>query len=132
MKGKEYVRPHSAGWWLAKRSYTLFMLREATALFVGGYAIFLIVLIARAAQEQDAFVSFVEGLKSPVSIVLHLIALAMTAYHSATWMSSIPKATALWRGDERVSPGTLISAGYLSWLLASVLVVLIASVLLRG
>jgi fumarate reductase subunit C len=132
MKGKEYVRPSTAGWWLAKRSYTLFMLREATALFVGGYAIFLIVLIARAAQGQDAFSAFVLGLKSPISIVLHLLALAMTAYHSATWMSSIPKATPLWRGDERVSPGALIGAGYLAWLLASALVVGIALGVLRG
>jgi hypothetical protein len=47
-------------------------------------------------------------------------------------MSSIPKATPLWRGDEQVSPGALIGAGYLSWLLASVLVVGIALGVLRG
>ena len=38
MKGKEYVRPRAANWWLEKKSYTLFMLRELTALFVAGYA----------------------------------------------------------------------------------------------
>jgi fumarate reductase subunit C len=36
MKGKEYVRPVGANWWLRKRSYTLFMLRELTAVFVAG------------------------------------------------------------------------------------------------
>ncbi len=132
MKGKEYVRSSSTGWWLAKRSYSLFMLREATALFVGGYAIFLIVLIARAAGGPDPWAAFVQGLKSPVSIVLHLITLAMAAYHSATWMSSIPKATPLWRGDERVSPGAMIGAGYLSWLVASLVVVGLGIALLRG
>ncbi|MES4792524.1 MAG: fumarate reductase subunit C, partial [Chloroflexota bacterium] len=31
MTGKQYVRPVPSTWWLAKKSYTLFMFREATA-----------------------------------------------------------------------------------------------------
>jgi fumarate reductase subunit C len=127
MKGKEYVRPIPATtWWLKKQPYTRFMIREFTALFVGGYAIFLIVLVYRASQGQDAFTAFVEGLKSPASIVLHLLTLAMTAYHSATWFGSMAKVLVLWRGEERVNPGTIIASGYLLWAVVSVVVVGIA------
>src|SRR5262249_55309397 len=58
MKGKEYVRPMPSNWWLKKRNYTLFMVRELTAVFVAGYAIFLLVLIYRASQEPLAFFAF--------------------------------------------------------------------------
>src|SRR5438876_12333064 len=82
MKGKQYVRPMPANWWLLKQSYTVFMLREFTELFVAGYAIFLIVMVYRALQVPDVFAAFVAELKSPVSIALHLVVLLMTAYHS--------------------------------------------------
>src|SRR5262245_55618775 len=72
MKGKEYIRPIPRNWWLTKRSYTLFMIRELTAVFVGGYAIFLLFLIYRASQGPEAFNAFVDGLKSPFSIILHI------------------------------------------------------------
>ena len=126
MKGKQYVRPMPANWWLQKQPYTVFMLREFTTLFVAGYAIFLIVLVYQALQGPDAFAAFVAGLKSPVSLVLHLLVLFMTAYHSATWFNSMAKGVVLWRGEERVSDGTIIAAGYVLWLLASVVVAGIA------
>lgn len=124
--GKQYVRPHRADWWLQKKSYTLFMLREATALFVGGYAIFLLVLLYQAAQGRDAFRAFVEGLKSPVSIVLHLIVLAMVLYHSITWISTVPKITVFWRGEERVPEGTVMGASYALWFLATAVIAALA------
>ena len=132
MKGKEYVRPMPATWWLQRRPYTLFMLREFTAVFVAGYAVFLIVLLDRALQGPEAFAAFVQGLKSPVSIVLHLIVLAMTAYHSATWFDSMAKVIVLWRGEERVSPASIVAAGYAAWVVASLVVVIIAFALARG
>jgi fumarate reductase subunit C len=58
--------------------------REATAVSVGAYAIFLLVLVYRA-QEAPSFSAFFEGLRSPVSLLLHLIALMMVLYHTFTW-----------------------------------------------
>ena len=110
MKGKEFRRSPSTTWWLAKKSYTLFMLREFTAVFVAGYAIFLMVLVYQASQGQDAFRAFVEGLKSPVSIVLHLLALAMALYHTVTWFSVTPKVMAFWRGEERIPASAIIAS----------------------
>ena len=122
MRGKEYVRPIGANWWLQRPAYTQYMLREITALFVLGYAIFLLVLIYQATQGQDAFTSFVERLKSPVSIVLHLLVLAMALYHTVTWLNATPKAIVLWRGEERVPPETLIAGSYVVWLVLSILI----------
>ena len=122
MKGKEYRRPIRPTWWLGRRAYTLFMLREATALFVGGYAVFLLVLLYRASQGSDAWSQFVQGLRSPLSIVLHLIALAMAIYHTVTWFQSTPKVLVVWRGEERVSPAIITAANYVFWLVVSAVV----------
>jgi len=122
VRGKEYVRPIGANWWLKRPAYTQYMLREVTALFVGGYAVFLIVLVYRATQGLDAFSAFVEGLKSPTSIVLHLLTLLMALYHTITWLNATPKALVFWRGEERVPDETIIAASYVVWIVLSLLV----------
>jgi fumarate reductase subunit C len=98
------------------------MLREVTAFFIAGYAVFLLVLLYQAGQEPEAFAAFVEGLKSPVSIVLHLLVLAMAIYHSITWLNAAPKVMVFWRGEERVGPQTIIAGNYVVWLVLSLIV----------
>src|SRR5437588_12988895 len=98
MKSKEYIRPIPGNWWLKKRSYTLFMIRELTAVFVAGYALFLLFLLFRATQGADAFAGFVDGLKSPLSIALHLVALIMALYHSITFFNLSGAVTRIYRG----------------------------------
>jgi fumarate reductase subunit C len=122
VRGKEYVRPIGANWWLQRPAYTQYMLRELTALFVGGYAVFLIVLVYRATQGLDTFAAFVESLKSPTSVVLHLLTLVMSLYHTVTWLNAAPKALVFWRGEERVPPETIIAASYVIWIVLSLIV----------
>jgi fumarate reductase subunit C len=102
------------------------MLRELTAVFVAGYAIYLLVLIYQAGQSADAFTQFAQGLKSPVSIVLHLLVLAMAVYHTVTWFNATPKVMVLWRGEERVSPTLIVASNYVAWVVISVIVAGIA------
>jgi fumarate reductase subunit C len=125
MKGKEYVRPIPSNWWLQRPGWTKFMIREATALFVAGYAVFLLVLVHRA-QNAESFSAFFQGLKSPVSLILHVITLAMVLYHAFTWFGSLPQAVAVWRGEERVSASLLVSSQYVALLIVSALVAWIA------
>src|SRR5262249_39337466 len=132
MKGKEYLRPTSANWWMQKRSYTQFMLRELTAVFVAGYALFLLVLLYRVHQGLVAFTAFAVGLVSPVSIVLHVVALAMALYHTFTWFNLTPKAMVVWRGEEKVNPMLIAGVNYVAWAVVSALIAWIAITVARG
>lgn len=132
MKGKEYIRPISSGWWLKKRAYTLFMVRELTAVFVAGYAIFLLTLIHRAMQGPEVFTTFIQGLKSPLSILLHLLALAMAIYHSVTWFNLTPKVLVVWRGEDQVNPALIAVSHYVAWVLISVVVAGIVMAAAKG
>ncbi len=114
-KSKEYVRPMPVTWWLNRKTYFLFMVRELTCLFVGGYALFLLVLLARA-NDADAFAAM---LNSPLSVVLHLVALLMVLYHSITWINLTPKVMVVWRGEDRVNPKWIAAANYVVWVVLS-------------
>lgn len=118
MRG-EYRRSLGSGWWRTRPAYLRFMLRELTAFFVGGYAIFLLSLLHQAGREMLGFVTFAETLHSPVRVALHLAALGMALVHTVTWFHSAPKVVVLRRGERRVSPGVIIGAQYALWVLVS-------------
>jgi fumarate reductase subunit C len=126
MKTKEYIRPMPWNWWLHNYHLTLFMIRELTSLFVAGYAVFLIVMLYRYGQSGEKFHQFCIALWSPWSVFLHLAVLAFVVFHSVTWFNLTPKVVILWRGEEKVSPAVIIGAHYALWLVASVVILLIA------
>ena len=120
---KEYIRPMPATWWLKRKTYFLFMVRELTCVFVGGYALFLLIL----AMQRDDPQAFAALLNSRVSMALQIMALPMVLYHSITWFNLTPTVFVLWRGEERVSAILIAGANYVAWIIASVAVLWIAS-----
>ena len=118
---KDYIRPIGVGWWLQRRRYTLYMIRETTCVAVGGYTLFLLLLVSLAGDEA-AFSALVDRLSSPLSVVLHLIALLLLIYHAVTFIQAGPKAIVLYRGDERVPPRLIVGALYAAWLGVSLVI----------
>lgn len=74
-----------ATWWLRKRSYFLFMLRELSSVFIAGFLVVLLLQIAQIASGEDARAAFSAMLRSPGWILFHGVALAFAVYHSVTW-----------------------------------------------
>jgi len=101
-----YLRPVPNTWWLKRKPYILFMIRELTSVFVAGYCIFLLVA----------------ALKSPSSVALHLITLAFVLYHTITWFNLTPKILVLYRGEDRVPQGLVAGTFYAGWVVVSVIV----------
>ena len=122
MKGQEYIRPMPATWWLHNSYLKLFMIRELTSLFVAGYAVFLLVLIAKS---KDA-AAFADALRSPAAIIFQIIALPFVIFHSVTWFNLTPKAIVLFQGEERVSPALIAGGHYALWVILSLLILWIA------
>ena len=117
-KTKEYRRPMPADWWLKKRTYSLFMVRELTCVFVGGYSLLLPILASRIGDQE----SVTALLNSKTLSVLQLIALPMVIYHTVTWLNLTPKVLVVWRGEDRVSPILIAGSNYVAWLIVSILI----------
>ena len=117
-----YHRPVSNTWWLKRKTYILFMIRELTSVFVAGYCIFLLVLVYKLTQGADAYGDFMAALKSPISVALHLITLIFVLYHTITWFNLTPKILVLYRGEERIPQGLVAGMFYIGWVAVSVIV----------
>lgn len=120
---REYIRPMPGGWWMKKTTYLAFMVRELTSLFVGGYALFLLLL---ASRRHDAGL-FAALLDNTFLTVMQIVALPMVLYHTITWFNLTPKAMVVWRGEEKVSPLLIAGVNYVAWVVVSVIVLFIVS-----
>lgn len=117
-----YVRPMQ-GWWRRDPFFVKYMIREVTAVAVLVYAIILMVGVVRLSQGADAFNGWLAALKTPGSILLHLVLLVSMIVHAKSWFDIMPKTMPLlFVGGHRVEGSTITRAGYLVTIVATVLV----------
>lgn len=119
---RPYRRPMSLTWWVNKRNYLLFMLRELTVVFIAAFLVLYLVQLAQLARGAEAYAAFLERLASPGWVVFHLLALVAALYHSVTWFNLTPKVMVVRRGEERIPPVFIAGSNYVAWLVISVVI----------
>ena len=117
-----YRKPVFNTWWLESKPYFLFVIREFTSLFVAGYCLFLLLFIAKAGDSQEAYATLILSLKSPTSMVFHLISFTFILYHAITWFNLTPKIMVFHLGEERIPNALIAGAVYFSWGVVSLII----------
>lgn len=125
---KPFRRPWKNDWWLHKRAFTLYMIRELTCIALAIYSAVLIYGLGQLAEGRAAWEDFVDGLSSPAFLTFHVLALVLMLYHTITWFSLTPKAMPIMRGDNFVPGRYIIGAHYAVWAVVSLVVLIIAGV----
>jgi fumarate reductase subunit C len=109
------------GWWRRDPFFVRYMVREATAFAVLGYAIVLMVGLVRLAQGEAAWNGWLAALRTPWSIAAHLALLLSFAVHAKSWFDIMPKTMPMMRvGGRRVAQETITRIGYAATVLASI------------
>ena len=117
---RPYVRSMD-GWWKRNAYYRRYMAREVTAVFVAAYAVVLLVGVVRLSQGEAAFNGWLQALKSPLSLVFHLVLLATFVYHTWSWFNIMPiTMPMMFVGGKRVQPGTITGTGLVAAVIACV------------
>ena len=126
---RPYVRaPHRTAWYLSHRRYMQHMAQELTCVFIGAYALVLLWAIGALAAGETAWLAFLQGLGSPLALMLQWLVLLVTLYHTVSWFAVTPKAMPIQIG-ERFLPGAVIAgAHYVVWVILSLAVLYFAGV----
>ena len=126
---KLYRRPMPFGWWLERRAYFSFVVRELTCLFVGAFAMLTLWQIRALGDGPEEYAAFVAMLSSPACIAFSVLAFLAALYHTVTWFPAVQTTIVLRVGERRV-PGYVITGAHLAgWLVVSAVV---AYIVLRG
>jgi len=124
-----YRRRVSVWWWLQNRSYTVFVLREITSVFVAFFAVVYLWQLRALAQGPEAYALFLARLGRPIFLVLDAVAFAFVVFHAITWCNLTPKSMVLRFRGKRLPDSVILGLNYAAWLVLSAAV---AFVLLRG
>ena len=119
---KSYHRPVSIWWWLDSWRYTRFVLRELTSVPVAFVAGILLWQVVSIAEGPAAYASFLDSMRSPLFMALHVIAITGTLFHALTWFHLAPKAMVVRMGGRQVPDSFIILSNYAGWVAASVFV----------
>jgi len=119
LEARYYQRRMPLLWWAKRRSYTKFMLRELSSLFVALFVVELLFLVRAVANGSAAYDDFLNAMANPAMIVLNLVALAFVLLHAVTFANLTPRAMVV-RVRGRTVPSRAILAGvYLGWLVVT-------------
>jgi fumarate reductase subunit C len=124
-----YRRRVSVWWWLQNRSYSGFVLRELTSVFVAFFAVVYLWQLRALAQGPEAYERFLARLRTPLFLALDTVVFLFVLFHTITWFNLTPKALVLRVRGKRVPDWAIVGSNYVAWLVLSGTV---AFVLLRG
>jgi fumarate reductase subunit C len=112
----------STWWWLGRRSYLAFILRELSSLFVAWSVAYLLLLVRAVSQGGIRYQAFLDWSVRPGILVLNLVTLFFLVFHAVTWFNLAPQAMVVRFRGRRV-PGIWIAASnFAAWALVSALV----------
>jgi fumarate reductase subunit C len=106
-------------WWLQSTSYTGFVLRELTSLFVALFALVVLGQLQALGQGPAAYDAFLARLRSPAFLALNALAFLFVLFHSITWFNLAPKAMVVRLGSKRLPDLVVSGLNYGAWLFLS-------------
>jgi fumarate reductase subunit C len=124
-----YRRRVSVWWWLQNRSYTGFVLRELTSVFVAFFAVVYLWQLWALAHGPEAYGQFLARLKTPLLLALNTVAFLFILFHAITWFNLAPTAIVMRLRGKRVPDWVIVGLSYAAWLVLSAAV---AFMLRRG
>jgi fumarate reductase subunit C len=119
---RTYRRPVSTWWWLRKRSYFVFVMRELSSIFIAWFVVFLLLLVAAVGRGGPAYGRFLEFASNPFVVTLNLVTFAFVVLHTITWFSLTPKAMDVRSGGRPVPAWAVIASQYVGLGVVSVCV----------
>ncbi len=112
---KRYYQPVSLFWWLRRRSYLLFALRELSCLFVAWFVAYLLLLVRAINAGEDRYQQFLSASANPWLLLLNMIALLFVVLHTITWFNQTPQAIVVRIRDQRLPRHGIVMSMYLLW-----------------
>ena len=114
-----FRRRVSTYWWLQRRSYLAFILRELSSIFVAWFVVYVLLLVRAVSQGALNYEAFLQWSARPAVLGLNVISLFFIVFHAMTWFNLAPQAMVVRVGGKPV-PGVLIAASnYAAWAVAS-------------
>jgi fumarate reductase subunit C len=105
-----------SGWWLQKKNYVLYMIRELTAVFAALWVVLFLAMLPQLKTNPAV-------MRSPAWIVFSLIALVFVLYHAFTWFNLMGTVLYFRPGKAPIPGSVIIGTMMVVWIAVSLLII---------
>jgi fumarate reductase subunit C len=112
----------STYWWLERRTYLAFILRELSSVFVAWFVVFLLLLVNAVSHGNEQYRRFLDFAATPWVVLLNLVAFLFVVYHAVTWFNLASQAMVLRLGGRRLPGSWIAASNFAAWALVSAFV----------
>ena len=117
-----YQRPVALLWWLERRSYVVFVLRELSSVFIAWFVVYLLLLVNAVSDGPASYQRFLDRSGEWWMVAINVIAMLFVLLHTVTWFGLAPRAMVVKVRGRRLPPRQIVAAHYLAWLVLSAVV----------
>ena len=119
---REYRPSLSNWWWLGRRNYLIFILREFSSAFVAYFLVVTLKQVCALARGPEEYAAFQAQMQHPLTILLNVVALGFLVLHTITWSKLVPKAFYPRRHGHPLPEMTTALPSYILWAIATIVV----------
>lgn len=117
---RAYRAPISTLWWLRRRSYALFAMRELSSVFVAWSVVYVLLMVRAVSQGDADYQAFLDWAATPWVVALNVLTVAFLLLHAITWFNLTPAAMVVRLQGRPVPPAAIAGGAFASWLVVSV------------
>jgi fumarate reductase subunit C len=107
-------------WWVRRRSYLLFVLRELSSVFVAWSVVYTLLLVHAVTAGERSYRGFLAWSARPEVLAVNVVALLFVLFHAVTWFALASRAVVVRLRGRRVPGLWIVAANYALWAVASV------------
>jgi len=109
-------------WYLERWHYLKFMLRELSSVFVGYFVVVTLFQIRALAQGSEAYQAFQTMMAAPLFVILNVVSLLFTLFHTITWFNLTPSAMVVRIKGKRLPDVLVAGPNYVAWVVLSIVI----------
>ena len=116
---RSYHPTISPTWWLKKRRYFMFMMRELSSVFVAAFVLLFMYELFLVSKGPETFGLFQESIRRPAFLIFYAIAFVFAVYHTITWFGVLSKIQVVRLGPWTVPPFLVTASAFGGWIVVS-------------
>lgn len=118
-----YRQKPSIWWWMSKRSYQLFILRELSAVAVAWFVVVTLAFAWSVGSGAEQYQRFLDVAANPFVVAVDVVALAFLLLHTVTWFNLTPKAMPVRVRGHRAPPAAIVASQWVGFAVVAALAV---------
>ena len=112
-------------WWTGNRRYAVYMLREASSIFIAVWSVLFLAQLSRLRSGRESYDRFVRAQRAPGWLLFHLISFLFALLHAVTFLQLAGTVQTVRLGSRKLTARQVTAGAFAGWAVATLTVLIV-------